>query len=192
MAKGLASLCFVMTATQRWLVSAEYQLAEGEDPLRPQDQRVPALHTWLERTYGGGASVTLRGWVGKVVVSAGPEIHFIDQAEAYGVKLIQECVETVGLPHCALVSRSVIDADTYVAELEIYGSRELAELLGVSRQRLAQLRAEGTLPEPDLVLAATPVWMKRTVDHFTWGWRRRPGPAPGANDSDLDHLLSGG
>ena len=88
----------------------------------------------------------------------------------------------------------MIDADTFVAELEVYGSRELADMLNVSRQRLAQLRAEGTLPEPDAILAATPVWRRTTIDSFIFGWRRRPGPIPNDDslDIDLDLLFSGG
>lgn len=122
------------------------------------------------------------------------QVRSLSQAEAHGEELIAHCVRTLRLPESEVISRSAIDANTYVTELEVYGSRELTEVLSVSRQRLAQLRAEGTLPEPDALLAATPVWRRRTIDSFTLGWRRRPGPAPAdiGSDIDVDQLFSGG
>jgi len=62
--------------------------------------------------------------------------------------------------------------------MAVVGAAELAELLGISRQRLAQLRKDGPLPPPDLVLAATPLWSTATVEAFLWGWRRKPGRKP--------------
>jgi hypothetical protein len=185
MDKVSAKVTEMTRTTQDWQITLGFQLADDE-ALRPGDKRVPMLGTWLAKEYGGRATATPRGWTATVVVPAGPEVHFIDEAEKYGTRLIDEFAQTVGLPKCAIVSRSVIDADTYVAELEVVGNRELARLLGVSRQRLAQLRAEGTLPEPDAQLAATPVWKKETVDGFVWGWRRRPGPVPRALDFHMD------
>ena len=178
---------------EQWRVSLEFMLKGEEDCLPPGDKRVPVLGNWLAHAHQGGAVATQRGWIATVIVFASAQVRSLTQAEAHGEELIAHCVRTLGLPASNVVSRSAIDANTYVAELEVYGSRELAELLNVSRQRLAQLRAEGTLPEPDAVLAATPVWRRRTIDSFTFGWRRRPGPPP-ANvgpDVDIDQLFSG-
>lgn len=62
---------------------------------------------------------------------------------------------------------------------EILGSAEVARLLGVSRQRVQQLRAEGRFPAPLLELSATPVWLRRSVETFITSWSRRPGRPPG-------------
>jgi hypothetical protein len=132
-----------------------------------------------------------RGWIAKAIVATQANISSLDHAANYASKRIAHYVKTLGFPPCVVISRSVIDADRYVPELEVYGSREVAELLGISRQRLAQLRAEGKLPEPDAQLAATPVWKKSTVDGFVWGWRRVPGPAPQVPDVNMNRLLSG-
>lgn len=176
---------------ERCRVSLEFQIERDADILPQGDKRVSALNTWLEHAHQGGAFKTQRGWFANVVVSS--DGRSLSHAESHGERLITHCVRTLNFPDSTVISRSVIDADTFVAELEVYGSRELAELLNVSRQRLAQLRAEGTVPEPDVVLAATPVWRRTTIDSFTFGWRRRPGPNPPdtAPDIDMDRLLSG-
>jgi len=173
-------------------VSLEFQIESDAEGFPPSDKRIAALNTWLEHAHRGGAFATQQGWYAHVVVAS--DGRSLSHAESHGERLINHCVRTLNFPPSSVISRSVIDADTFVAELDVYGSRELAELLNVSRQRLAQLRAEGTLPEPDAVLAATPVWRRRTIDSFTFGWRRRPGPAPADTtpDIDMDRLLSDG
>ncbi len=49
----------------------------------------------------------------------------------------------------------------------LMGFAEIAELLGVSRQRVTQLRAsDPTFPKPISVLRATPVW--ESADGEKW------------------------
>lgn len=51
--------------------------------------------------------------------------------------------------------------------LDIYGGREAAQLLHVSPVTVSRWLAAGTLPDPDAVLAATPVWRGSTL--LDWG-----------------------
>lgn len=166
-----------MSERQRWLVRLEYHLAEDER-LSPGDGRVAMLDAWLAAAYDGTATPTPQGWVAEVKIAAGPEIHFIDEARDYGVRLIEECVRELELPAGAITSMGVEDLETLAAGPDIFGSRELAHLLGVSRQRLLQLRGSGVVPAPDVELAATPVWRRATVERLLWAWCRRPGPRP--------------
>lgn len=53
----------------------------------------------------------------------------------------------------------------------LMGQTEIAELLGVSRQRVQQLYAGGQLPEPYDTLAMGPVWLKVDIE----GWAREKG-----------------
>lgn len=92
----------------------------------------------------------------------------------------------VGLPAWPLVRLEVVDADIQRAEQavsnfpDLVGAQEAADLLGVSRQRLYQLRADGRFPEPMIELAATPVWLRAAVEQWVERWDRRPGrPAAG-------------
>lgn len=179
--------------SRQWVVSIEYVIGSLDDSFPPGDKRVQYLDRWLAHAYGGSAFATERGWIAKVLITEDVRVLSMDNAQILGERKIAHCVETLNFPSSELVARSVIHANTYVAELEVVGSRELSKLLNVSRQRLAQLRAEGTLPEPDAVLAATPVWKRATIDSFTFGWRRRPGPAPSkaVPDLEFDRIISG-
>ena len=55
------------------------------------------------------------------------------------------------------------------------GPPQVTEALGVSRQRLHELRGSGRFPAPAYELAATPLWIRSTVDSFLAGWDRKPG-----------------
>ena len=58
---------------------------------------------------------------------------------------------------------------------DLAGEAEVAEMLGVSRQRLSVLRERPDFPAPVVHLAAGPVWRKRDLTTFASGWQRRPG-----------------
>lgn len=49
---------------------------------------------------------------------------------------------------------------------EFAGAHEVAQMLGVSRQRVFQLAARDDFPRPVVVLVATRVW--RTADVLAW------------------------
>jgi hypothetical protein len=168
---------FFMGSKQGWLVTVEFKTA-SDLALPNGDMRVTRLNDWLHHAYGGGATPTPSGWVAKAIVTTGNGVLSIDEAGEQAVRWISHCLETLEFPRARVVSKSVIDADTFHAELDVVGSREVSDLIGVSRQRLLQLRQEGRLPEPDAQLAATPVWKMSTIEGFLWGWRRKPGPVP--------------
>lgn len=106
---------------------------------------------------------------------------------AEGVVLLH--ARKAGLRGFRAVRLEVVDAIRSLAQFEgevpdILGSAEVAEILGVSRQRVQQLRAEGRFPEPILELSATPIWLRRSIDAFLTSWSRRPGrPAQGTDIS---------
>lgn len=58
---------------------------------------------------------------------------------------------------------------------EYVGATELAELLGVSRQRASSLATSSTFPPPVARLASGPVWPKSSVSRFIDVWDRKPG-----------------
>lgn len=55
------------------------------------------------------------------------------------------------------------------------GVTEVAELLGVSKQRVDQLRARDDFPKPVAELAAGPVWREDMLQRFIAEWPRRVG-----------------
>ena len=58
---------------------------------------------------------------------------------------------------------------------DLLGVAELAEALGVSRQRVAELTATDDFPRPVAKLRAGPVWQRAALGRFLAQWTRRPG-----------------
>lgn len=54
---------------------------------------------------------------------------------------------------------------------DILGTSEVAEVLGVSKQRIHALRKMAEFPEPFKVLASTPLWDKKEIVAFLTSWR---------------------
>ena len=54
---------------------------------------------------------------------------------------------------------------------DLLGTAEVAEVLGVSKQRIHALRKMAEFPDPIRVLASTPVWSREDVVSFLLQWR---------------------
>jgi predicted DNA-binding transcriptional regulator AlpA len=54
---------------------------------------------------------------------------------------------------------------------DILGTSEVAEVLGVSKQRIHALRKMVQFPEPFKVLASTPLWNRSEIVAFLAEWR---------------------
>lgn len=53
----------------------------------------------------------------------------------------------------------------------ILGTSEVAQVLGVSKQRIHSLRKSPNFPQPIKMLASTPVWDKKEIVAFLKAWR---------------------
>jgi hypothetical protein len=53
----------------------------------------------------------------------------------------------------------------------ILGTAEVAEVLGVSKQRIHALRKMVEFPEPIVQLASTPLWDKEDIMSFLTKWQ---------------------
>jgi len=63
---------------------------------------------------------------------------------------------------------------------ELVGVSEVADLLGVSRQRASALAKSSGFPLPVAVLAAGPVWTRPSLNRFVDEWPRKNGRPPKA------------
>jgi hypothetical protein len=61
---------------------------------------------------------------------------------------------------------------------ELVGIAEIANLLGVSRQRASELQTRDGFPAPVAVLRSGPVWRKGDLTSFAATWERKPGRPP--------------
>jgi predicted DNA-binding transcriptional regulator AlpA len=64
----------------------------------------------------------------------------------------------------------LMDENQYKAD-DILGTAEVAEVLGVSKQRIHGLRKMAEFPEPFKMLASTPLWDRRDVMTFLSKWK---------------------
>lgn len=81
-----------------------------------------------------------------------------------------------------VVDLRVCTPELYAAEAlrpdtpELLAAADVAEVLGVSRQRVHQLATEQPrFPAPYLRLGSGPIWTRPSIEHFAAQWDRRPG-----------------
>ena len=102
----------------------------------------------------------------------------IDSAAA----LWESAAEQLGLQegtllrvHGATFDEIRTEVEAAVAFPELLGLAEVAERLGVTKQRISELRKADRLPDPLAQLASGPVWSAIGIDEFGRSWRRIPG-----------------
>ncbi len=74
--------------------------------------------------------------------------------------------------------------------IELAGVSEIAELLGVSRQRIRELRTQEGFPAPLAELKSGPVWSLASLDLFRRSWSRKPGrPRSYAELGEIERMV---
>ncbi|NJP33706.1 hypothetical protein HCJ94_17380 [Micromonospora sp. HSS6-12] len=67
----------------------------------------------------------------------------------------------------------------YPPALDLVGTAEVAQMLGVSTQRAGELaRTNPAFPAPVATLKMGPVWTRASIEAFDRGWERRSGRPP--------------
>jgi hypothetical protein len=147
---------------------------------------VEGLPHVLSELGGFGASVGVGGLAGGVSAQftvesegSGPDAPSVD-ALRLGVIVFTDGCEKLGLKHGGIARAEVMTEAYLDRELEeepdrFLGVTEVAGLLGVSKQRVSELRATVAFPAPIAELAAGPVWKERSLRRFVAGWERKPG-----------------
>lgn len=103
------------------------------------------------------------------------------KALAEATRIWKTTARSAGLPLWEASEVEVIDFEQMVEALsrplnpELVGIAEVAEVLGVSKQRANQLVKGARFPQPVANLAAGPVWTKPAVLRFNETWTRTPG-----------------
>jgi len=102
-------------------------------------------------------------------------------AASEACKRLRVAADNAGLPDGHVARLEVMTAEEVHRELErpaypaVLGIAELAELLGVSRQRASQVARVAAFPKPFAELASGPIWLAPNVERFVQEWERRPG-----------------
>ena len=127
--------------------------------------------------YGASAAADPASWS----VQFSLEAESSREAADHGHQVVSKAVAAAGLPDWPIVRveavrSEVVDREQLISPLpQLLGTQEVAAMLGVSRQRLYELRSSGRFPEPVAELAATPLWLRSAIAAFIELWDRRPG-----------------
>lgn len=171
----------------RWVVIVESDDPGSRSGPARRDKRVDALSQVLARAHRGEASGDADYWTARVVVECAPPVYGPEEAAEAGRRLVAGAAEMVGLSGGQIRCSGVIPA-------ALLSSGDVAARLGISRQRLHELRSSGRLPVPAAELSNGPVWLSESIEAFASRWVRRPGPRPGqvaryiADDGQLHNL----
>jgi hypothetical protein len=99
-----------------------------------------------------------------------------------GIDLIESVLETVGLTwdlrrtiHIEITEHEALAEEIDEPAETFHGVTEVAQLLGVSKQRVSELRTSAAFPAPIAELAAGPVWAGSSLRRFVESWSRKPG-----------------
>lgn len=158
-----------------WIVSAEAEAPTG----KKVDVAPEMLGRFMDflADFEGVVSADTMGWRAIITVKE----PTVAEAFTFGTEQITKAAKRAKMPKWPLLSVEVLRTDEHDRRLEIpnfpevLGTTEVAELLGVTRQRLHQLRSTGRFPAPMVDLAATPLWLKTTIDSFLETWNRSGG-----------------
>jgi hypothetical protein len=97
--------------------------------------------------------------------------------------LVREMADKAGLPPWPIVRAEAMTAAIADDELlrpvlpDLVSAPEVADILGVSPQRVHELASVPTVrfPEPAYVLRAGKLWLRPAIESFNAQWQRRPG-----------------
>jgi hypothetical protein len=176
-----------------WSVLVEARSPDEGDTLAEDDPAIGRFFDLLWPEYGAAVSAGGLYWSARISIGVDDVLEVFPTA----VTIVEKAATHAGLPDWPIVRAELVTDDEIRMQLEVpnfpvvMGTAEVVERLGVSRQRLTELRASRRFPEPLLTLAATPVWLASAVNAFVETWDRSPGRrklvAPKEiHDSDAD------
>jgi hypothetical protein len=178
-----------------------------------EDDALMALAPMIFELGGRGVSAGAGGLAGgpSATFTLLPGVGHGDDILAIAMGIFNAACEKIGLPHDGIARVDVME-DRY-AELELdrgpemfLGSSELAARLGISRQRVSELRTRKDFPAPVAELKAGPVWAYSSLRRFLETWQRSPGrprrdppfrfdfvvpDAPDLDESPVDNIFTG-
>jgi hypothetical protein len=162
---------------------SEYSVAVEADgpPVGAAEPYLDALVEALHRLKRADTAVV--SWGGP---AGGPGIRFLIRArdpmdaaqkatQEFEKAVAEAGLATVAIQRVEIMTERYQDAWLSEPPEEHVGLSEIAGLLGVSKQRVFELRERPDFPRPLAELAAGPVWKRSSLNHFIAGWDRTPG-----------------
>ncbi|MBA3738529.1 MAG: hypothetical protein H0W97_08155 [Actinobacteria bacterium] len=175
----------------------------GSGPNAVDDERLGALGWALGELGAAGPAVGSGGLAGGPGATFG---IYVPEEPAHpkvwtavtqrAVAIFEDACTKAGIAHDGIAHVEILTEEYFDREVEqepetYLGVSEVARELGVSRQRVAELRRSEAFPAPIADIAAGPVWKGSSLTRFIEGWERRPGrprkrphPAPAGSGVD--------
>jgi hypothetical protein len=166
-----------MIEPTNWSVLVEYAAPAEAEPVALNDDRWNALVDAAE-DYAGTVTHSTERCSVRVFVDDEPDAY---RAVMTARDVTWKMISNVGLPEWPVVRLEALSEAELDAELakpnfpQLLGLSELAVHLGVTRQRIAELRRRPEFPKPIVELAAGPIWVQGAVDSFVSTWHRHAG-----------------
>ena len=156
-------------------------MAEGDQGVSKEDPRFEALLEILKNSPGSTSYLTPRGWVVTFRVGADDTVHQLSEANEAARAAVRLALREAKMPGAAVVREETVHESSFGDELARRGHEELIDSagvcarLGVSRQRLYQLRQTTWFPEPVSAAGTRPLWRERDIVDLAETWVRRSG-----------------
>lgn len=158
----------------------------GDGPGSLDDDALGELGAILQENGAVGAVASIGGLAGGPGAMFGLYLNEESDAELFRevasrvIELFVAGCEKVGLPVNGIANIDIATERYLKLDLEreperFAGLHEVAGFLGVSKQRVAELREREDFPAPLAQLAAGPVWAISSLKRFRAGWPRQPG-----------------
>ncbi len=162
-----------------WTVSFE---AKGEAPTRLDDALEEFLDLLVDR--GGAVSSSILGDRYGATFSIDEPLENAAVAVAVGYDVFIMLAAKAGLPTWPVVRADALTFEEQDRELELpnfpelVGVSEIADILGVTRQRASALAKTAGFPTAIATLASGPVWTRPSLNRFVDDWPRKDGRPP--------------
>ena len=178
-----------------WAIYIEAWAPEGKPgSIDVSDSRVSDFADMLA-PFGAVTSVDHFRWAVQITIAADTALDAAQSGTTTTLVAASQC----RFPDWPIERLEVVDVDRRDAELamsnfpDLVGTTEVADLLGVSRQRIHELRKAGRFPQPMVELSGVPIWLRAAIVAFDEGWERKVGrPRAIAQDVDMAGILGSG
>ncbi|MCV7220837.1 helix-turn-helix transcriptional regulator [Mycolicibacterium elephantis] len=151
--------------TDDWVITYAFDLDPTDEMMEQWTDDLESVDALVARRPGVGVNVTVYGDGHLPMLAAGEkmmsEVTSVINAELVGVSIARETL------HAVLAESPTMP--------ELMSAAEIAEELGVARQRVHQLRSMPSFPAPLAELRGGAVWDASAVRKFHATWARKPG-----------------
>ena len=160
--------------TTDWVITFTFDADLPMETLDKWETDLAGFDAFVARVPGRGVAVTVYapgdlGLFDALNKMQGEVLHVVDVGQPTAVEIVTE------IEHQRR-------AEAYTMP-ELMSAAEIADELGISRQRVHQLRSTAGFPEPLADLRGGAVWDAAAVRKFAQTWERKPGRPPSGTAS---------